>query len=66
MYITKWNNHPVLNSIFDRFVNIDKSVETDSKSCYKPATNIVESDNAFEMDIAIPGLKKEDVKKLLN
>lgn len=60
MYMTKWNN-PVYRSFFDRYYNEDS--DNQERKCYrKPATNISEDDDKFQLDIAVPGLEKKDIE----
>ncbi len=53
MYIVKWNNKPLASHLFHK---------NEDCNCRKPATNIMESDDAFIIDIATPGISKEDIK----
>jgi HSP20 family protein len=41
------------NDVFDRFL-------TDEKVTWMPAVNIVERENDFKVDLAVPGLDKKD------
>ncbi len=52
---------PAYNDVFESFFNADPFL---SKSTLNrnPAVNIAESDNEFHIEIAAPGLKKEDFK----
>ena len=64
MNLVRWNNQPRFSSLFDQLFN-DPYYYTTYKhnaSVNKPAANIQETDEAFELDLAIPGLNKEDVK----
>lgn len=62
MTLVRFNSFgkPVYNNLFDSFLN--------DKTCYPenrknlPSVNIEETDNFFEIDVAAPGLKKEDFK----
>jgi HSP20 family protein len=49
------------NDVFESFFNVD---QLPSKSTVNriPAANIAENDNGFQIEIAIPGLNKEDFK----
>lgn len=49
---------PWLNDVFNSFFN-DHGL-SNSFSSKSPAVNIVEKDNGFEIELATPGLKKED------
>lgn len=54
MYIVKWNNRPYATHKFNH--------KSEDCNCRKPAANIMEDDDAFEIDIATPGISKEDIK----
>jgi HSP20 family protein len=52
-----WNNE--LSNLMNRFFNDEMMNE----ACYsgsKPAVNIRELENSFEMELVVPGMKKED------
>lgn len=59
------NVDPWINGIFDSIFNDSSTLssfnsQTSSKS--KPSVNISENDNAFEIELAVPGFNKEDFK----
>lgn len=61
--LVKVNNRPMnrtFNSIFDELFN-EFPVKTESKLHF-PAVNVHETDNAYEMELNVPGRKKEDFK----
>lgn len=62
MTIIRWNSPGRLSDIFDDI--FAKSMEDiDKKDCdCVPASNIVETDKTFEIQIAVPGYKKEDIQ----
>ena len=41
------------NDVFDRFL-------TDEKATWMPAVNIIERENDYKIDLAVPGLDKKD------
>lgn len=49
-------NSDLFPSLFNGFFN-DEYVET-----FKPSANIIENDDAFEVELALPGYKKDDFK----
>lgn len=53
---------PVIYPTFDQVVR--KFFEADSREEYvsSPSSNVVEKDDAFEIAIALPGVKKEDIQ----
>ena len=61
-------NRPFFNSFFNEFLD----EENNKKDCNcTPATNILEEDDKFVLELAVPGLKKENFSislddKLLN
>ena len=63
MTLVKFNNgqkaygvNPFLNDVFDTILHGDKLVTR------VPAVNIAETENEFHIELAVPGLKKEDFK----
>jgi HSP20 family protein len=61
--LVKVNNRPLhrgFNSIFDELLN-EFPVKMESR-LHVPAVNIHETDNAFEMELNVPGRNKEDFK----
>lgn len=53
-------------NVFDSFFN-DTALQTNGhESMFKPGANILETEKAFEISMALPGIKKEDVKIDLN
>lgn len=61
MTIIRWNQPARLSDIFDDIFT--KSMEDiDKKDCdCIPAANIIETESAFEIQIAAPGYKKSDI-----
>lgn len=49
-------------SLIDRFFNETVSRDGGSAFSFVPRVDIVETDNAFEISLAVPGMKKEDFK----
>lgn len=71
MTLVKLNNlhsrniDPWFNGIFDSIFNDSStlsSFNSRTSSISKPSVNISEDENAFEIEFAIPGFKKEDFK----
>jgi len=61
MNLIRFNNQPTFSDLFDQvfFNNFDH----DSKGvCRKPATNIIENEDNFELNLAVPGFEKKDIK----
>ena len=65
MTLVKFNNirKPVANPFFnDIYSVLNDSFFSDKLISKVPSVNISESDSAFEVELAVPGLKKEDLK----
>ena len=67
MTVVKFNNGlqnnargPFFNDVFDSLLN--DSFIGDKLVARVPAVNIAENDNEFHIELAVPGLKKEDFK----
>lgn len=52
--------NPWLTDVFDSFIN--DSFVSDRMTTRVPAVNIAETENAFHIELAAPGLNKEDFK----
>ncbi|MEO6150646.1 MAG: Hsp20/alpha crystallin family protein [Mucilaginibacter sp.] len=52
--------NPFFSDVFDSIVN--DSFLSDKLATRVPAVNIAETDNEFHIELAVPGLKKEDFK----
>jgi HSP20 family protein len=67
MTLVKFNNGQRKNAVNPRFVDVFDSFFNDqvynASSINKtPAVNISEGEQGFDIELAIPGLKKEDIK----
>ena len=51
---------PVMRMLLNNFVNQEQ--ETERKCSWIPATNITENEQAFLLEMAVPGFSKEDFK----
>ena len=66
MTLVKFNNgqrnavNPWFNDVFDSLFN--DSVLNDRLVTKTPAVNIAETEHEFQIELAVPGLKKEDFK----
>jgi len=54
------NVNPFFNDVFESILN--DSFLSDKLSARVPAVNIAETENEFHIELAVPGLKKEDFK----
>ncbi len=66
MTLVKFNNghkaqlaNPFFNDVYNL---LSDSLFTDNHSTFVPAVNVGETENQFEVELAVPGLKKEDFK----
>jgi len=65
MSLIKWNGNdlfPKLDSIWDDFLNRDIFKRGMDLGTTMPAVNTRETENAYSLEVAIPGLKREDLK----
>jgi len=62
MTLMRWNAYSPVADLFDDMFG-DKSKEKMEQRKYdcSPATNILEKNDSFEIQVALPGVKKEDV-----
>ena len=51
---------PFFHSLIDDFINNDWNVKVPSLSTTMPAVNIKELDSQFEIELAVPGKRKDD------
>jgi HSP20 family protein len=54
------NVNPFFNDVFESILN--DSFLSDKPATRVPAVNIAETENQFDIELAVPGLKKEDFK----
>ena len=60
MNLVKFNRHPLFSGIMNDF---DREVfKNENCNVYNPAVNIMEDDKQFTLELAAPGLKKDDFK----
>lgn len=62
MKLIRFNNYPVFSDMFNNFFENDAENFMSKNNFNVPATNIVENENSFELELAVPGMKKEDFK----
>ena len=56
---------PIFNDVFESFFNTDSFV-SDRLISRVPAVNIAETENEYHIELAVPGMKKEDFKVSLD
>lgn len=61
MNIIKWNRNPMLPDLFEDFFAAMPFKDILNQG-WSPAANIKETENSFEIEFAVPGMKKEDFK----
>ena len=66
MRIVKYNNNNVFPSLINEFFNDDFGMNFLNRSHFVPSVNSLENNDSFEIDLAVPGMKKEDFTIELN
>ena len=66
MRIVKYNNNNVFPSLMNEFFNDDLRMNFFNKRHSVPSVNSVENSDSFEIDLAVPGMKKDDFTIELN
>ena len=66
MRIEKYNNNNVFPSLINEFFNDDFGMNFLNRSHSVPSVNSVENNDSFEIDLAVPVMKKEDFTIELN
>ena len=66
MRIVKYNNNNVFPSLINEFFNDDFGMNFFNRSHSVPSVNSLENNDSFEIDLAVPGMKKEDFTIELN
>ena len=61
MAIIRWQNRNPLSDIVSNFLDSDYHEFFGKRAC-DPSANIIEKPEGFELEIAAPGLKKDDFK----
>ena len=60
MKIVKFNNKQIFPSLINEFFNDDFGVNFLNRNHSVPSVNTIENDDSFEIDLAGPGMKKDD------
>jgi len=60
MTIIRWHNRPNLSSMLDEMMERNFNTGFEKNCGCTPATNIREDENQFEIQLAAPGMKKDD------
>lgn len=65
MTLIKWNNKPAnsfFNSAFNHLLDNEFGLLGQNNTGSIPAVNIQENEQGYHLELAVPGLKKEDIK----
>ncbi len=62
MKLIRFNNEPTFSDLMNSFFENDSDNFFARRRCNVPATNIVENEDSFELELAVPGMSKEDFK----
>jgi HSP20 family protein len=60
MNLIRWNAQPRLSDIFDDL--FERNLNRWPESNFAPAANIIEGEKEFKLELAAPGLSKEDFR----
>ena len=60
MTLIRWNRQAGLSDIFDDLFDKDYNYESKKYCQCNPKTNIIEKEDAYILELASPGMKKED------
>jgi len=60
MLVKKRTGMPVLPNVFDEFISGWPLTNFSETNTSLPAINILENDNEFKVEVAVPGMNKED------
>ena len=66
MRIVKYNNNNVFPSLMNEFFNDDLGINFFNRRHSVPSVNSTENNDSFEIDLAVPGMKKDDFTIELN
>ena len=66
MRIVKYNNNNVFPSLMNEFFNDDFRMNLFNRRHSVPSVNSVENNDSFEIDLAVPGMNKNDFTIELN
>lgn len=58
MTLIRWNNPMAVSRLFDEMFN--ESIGRDANYTWKPLANVSEKEDRFELELAVPGMKKDD------
>ena len=56
MTLVRWHNNPVLNAMMNNM----RENNGENRNCNCPAANVIDTEKAFEIQLAVPGYTKKD------
>ncbi len=62
MTIIRWHRRPSMSEVMENMLERNLNTGFEKNCGCIPATNILENDDAFEIQLAVPGLNKQDFK----
>jgi HSP20 family protein len=62
MTIIKWGHQPRFSDVFDTMFNKENEFTGEHNCGCIPRTNIIEKNESFVLEFAVPGMKKNDFK----
>ncbi len=62
MTIIRWHKRPMMSNIFDDMFDRNFNTGFERNCGCVPATNIIEDEKAFEIQLAVPGMKRDDFR----
>jgi HSP20 family protein len=63
MRLIKWNHEPMINNLIGNLFDNDFGrLMPGSNYCGLPSANVIENEDAFVLELAAPGMKKDDFK----
>ena len=61
MSLVKLSQRPSINSLFDDFFTNTEKLDTNYNKYTTPAVNVKEDEKSFIIELAVPGIKKQDL-----
>lgn len=61
MTLMKWHNQPILANFFDDMFDKRYNLEQKKNCGCNPLTNVVENEDAFQLELAVPGYDKKEI-----
>lgn len=59
----RFRSFPVsFNDMFENFFNGDADLQLSGEAFFRPSVDVIENEKGFEVDVAVPGIKKDEIK----